>query len=60
MYKVRRDGSVRELEEGEKEAAIERVWAKVVKRWRGVRGKGYVELTFDDVESRVAPHTEAQ
>ncbi|GAA5981525.1 hypothetical protein JCM5350_004618 [Sporobolomyces pararoseus] len=59
VYKVRRDGSVRELEPGEKEAAIERVWSKIVKRWRGVRGKGYVELTPDDVESRVAPHSEA-
>ncbi|GAA5957639.1 hypothetical protein JCM3765_001463 [Sporobolomyces pararoseus] len=59
VYKVRRDGSVRELEAGEKEAAIERVWSIIVKRWRGVRGKGYVELTPDDVESRVAPHSEA-
>lgn len=59
VYKVRRDGSVRELEDGEKEARIERIWAKIVKRWRGVRGKGYVELTPDDVESRAAPHTEA-
>ncbi|GAA5941109.1 ceramide glucosyltransferase [Sporobolomyces koalae] len=58
VYKVRRDGSVRELKVGEKEAAIERVWAVVVQRWKGVRGKGYVELTPDDVEARIAPHTD--
>ncbi|GAA6016640.1 hypothetical protein JCM11491_006028 [Sporobolomyces phaffii] len=59
VYKVRRDGSVRELAPGEREAAIERAWARVVHRWRGVRGKGYVELTPDDVEARLAPHSEA-
>ncbi|GAA5884207.1 hypothetical protein JCM16303_002407 [Sporobolomyces ruberrimus] len=59
VYKVRRDGSVRELEDGEKEAAIERLWAKVVEKWRGVRGKGYIVVSPDDVESRIAPHTEA-
>ncbi|GAA6059526.1 hypothetical protein JCM10212_006024 [Sporobolomyces blumeae] len=60
VYKVRRDGSVRELADDEHEAWVERVWAKVVARWRGVRGPGYVELRPDDVEGRASSHAEAR
>ena len=59
VYKVNRDGTVRELVDGESEALVEIVWARIVRRWQGVRGKGYVELTPDDVEGRTAPHTDA-
>ncbi|GAA5956524.1 hypothetical protein JCM21900_000601 [Sporobolomyces salmonicolor] len=51
VYKVRRDGSVRELREGEREAWVERAWQGVVVRWTGARGAGYVTLSPDDVEA---------
>ncbi|GAA6037150.1 hypothetical protein JCM8097_008760 [Rhodosporidiobolus ruineniae] len=60
VYKVRRDGSVRALREGEREAWIERAWAKVTRRWSSGRS-GYVTLMPDDVEAvgRSAAHSDA-
>ncbi|GAA5830219.1 hypothetical protein JCM11251_001272 [Rhodosporidiobolus azoricus] len=61
VYRVKRDGSVRALREGEKEAWVERVWAKVARRWDGATG-GYVTLMPDDVEAvgSTAAHAEAR
>ncbi|GAA5996131.1 ceramide glucosyltransferase [Rhodotorula paludigena] len=58
VYRVQRDGSVRALAHGEREAAVERAWAAVVRRWEGARGKGYVTLSPDDVEAGAAAHAE--
>ncbi|BGP13833.1 hypothetical protein JCM10213_000980 [Rhodosporidiobolus nylandii] len=58
VYVVQKDGSVRELREGEQEALVERVWAKVTKRWSG--RAGYVTLTPDDVEAQAAAHAETR
>lgn len=57
VFRVKRDGSVRALREGEREAWVERAWARVVARWEGGR-KGYVKLSPDDVEARAAGHAE--
>ncbi|GAA5857439.1 hypothetical protein JCM9279_003178 [Rhodotorula babjevae] len=59
VYRVQRDGSVRALREGEREAWVERAWGTVVTRWEGKRGAaGYVTLSPDDVEGRAAGHSE--
>lgn len=54
VYRVQRDGSVRALREGEKEAWIERAWATVSTRYLGSR-KGYVTISPGDVEDGRAP-----
>jgi hypothetical protein len=61
VYRVRRDGSVRALREGEKEDWVERVWAKVEKRWSSGRA-GYTVLSPDDVEAlgQTASHAEVR
>ncbi|GAA5947508.1 hypothetical protein JCM3775_000112 [Rhodotorula graminis] len=58
VYRVQRDGSVRALREGEREAWVERAWGAVVRRWEGRSGSGYVTLSPDDVEGRAATHAE--
>jgi len=58
VYRVQRDGSVRALRAGEREAWVERAWARVVRRWEGRSASGYVTLSPDDVEGRAATHAE--
>ncbi|BGP37859.1 Ceramide glucosyltransferase [Rhodotorula kratochvilovae] len=56
VYRVQRDGSVRALRDGEREAWVERAWSACVRRYGG--GRGYVTLSPDDVEARAAGHAE--
>ncbi|GAA6057776.1 hypothetical protein JCM3770_006841 [Rhodotorula araucariae] len=56
VYRVQRDGSVRALADGEREAWIERMWSALVTRVAG--RTGYVTLSPDDVEARAAGHAE--
>ncbi|GAA5871728.1 hypothetical protein JCM3774_003032 [Rhodotorula dairenensis] len=59
VYRVQRDGSVRALRDGEREAWIERVWAVVARRYRGAQ-KGYVTLSPGDVEASAPIHAEVR
>lgn len=59
VYRVQRDGSVRALRDGEREAWIERAWAVVATRYRGAQ-KGYVTLTPGDVEASAPIHAEVR
>ncbi|GAA5848353.1 hypothetical protein JCM8547_004487 [Rhodosporidiobolus lusitaniae] len=61
IYKVRRDGSVRALREGEQEALVERVWQKVSTRWSKGRS-GYQTLMPDDIEAagQAASHVDTR
>ncbi|GAA5989275.1 hypothetical protein JCM10908_001235 [Rhodotorula pacifica] len=59
VYRVQRDGSVRALRDGEKEAWIERAWAVVARRYQGAQ-KGYVTISPDDVEASAPIHAEVR
>lgn len=59
VYRVQRDGSVRALRDGEKEAWVERAWAVVARRYQGAQ-KGYVTLSPGDVEANAPVHAEVR